>query len=386
MEQQPLPGLLAGRAFPELASVLRAAIPGLLSRWEALVRQAMPEARRLSPLQLRDDAPRVLEFVAGSLGSDQPRHTDEFFNASIAHGAVRFSQNFNLAGLLIEYNLLRAALIDEVASRMPRPLEVAENVAINAALDVMTRQSVQAFVDHQSRELQAATEAQSKYLSFLSHDLRGGLNGVFLMTEVLKRELAEDPRFARTVEDLDTMRRSLLETVSTMDRFLHAERFRKGKVELKPTDIQVRQLLNEAASQLAYQARDKGLEIRVDAAADCNIRSDRELLSLIIQNLLSNAVKYTNKGQIELIATPMQDGQCLITVKDRGPGIEPERLNELFAPFARGETHGQPGVGLGLSIARQAAQLLGAKLWAESKPGQGSVFHVQIPSQLPTKV
>jgi signal transduction histidine kinase len=58
-------------------------------------------------------------------------------------------------------------------------------------------------------------------------------------------------------------------------------------------------------------------------------------------------------------------------------------LDQLFAAFTRGETHGQPGVGLGLSIARQAAEYLGARLWAESKPGEGSTFFVQIPTQLP---
>jgi len=70
-------------------------------------------------------------------------------------------------------------------------------------------------------------------------------------------------------------------------------------------------------------------------------------------------------------------------VIDQGPGIAPEKLEQLFAAFSRGETHGQPGTGLGLSIARQAADLLKAKLWAESKQGQGSTFQLQLPRELP---
>ena len=383
MEHRPLLELLAGRAFPELAGAVRACAPRVLERWEALVRKTTPHADRLSEPQLRDDAPEVLEHVARSLESDEPRHTREFVDATAAHGVVRFRQNFNLRDVLLEYALLRATLLDEVARRLGRAAEVDELIALSAALDVMSRRSVQAFVDFQSRELQAATEAQSKYLSFLSHDLRGGLNGVFLMIEVLKRELASEPKLAQTVQDLDAMRRSLLETVGTMDRFLHAERFRKGKVELKPGTIHLNPLLNESASHFSYQAKDKGVELRVDAPPQCVVTSDRELLSQIVQNLISNAVKYTQKGTVIVTARATGDGGCLISVADHGPGIAPERLSQLFAPFTRGETHGQPGVGLGLSIARQAAEYLGARLWAESTPGHGSTFYVQLPAQLP---
>ncbi|HXE53759.1 MAG TPA: HAMP domain-containing sensor histidine kinase, partial [Tepidisphaeraceae bacterium] len=276
------------------------------------------------------------------------------------------------------------AVLREVTDHVKRPLETDELVALNAALDVMSRRSVQSFVRYQAQELQAATEAQSKYLSFLSHDLRGGLNGILLMIEVLKRELIVEPRFAATLNDLDAMRRSLMETVGTMDRFLHAERFRKGKVQLKPGHIQLKPLLDEAASHFSYQARDKGVELRIEAPAECGIVSDRELLALIVQNLISNAVKYTERGAVIVCGAPSEDG-CLISVEDQGPGIAPERLSSLFSPFTRGETHGKPGVGLGLSIAGQAAQVLGAKIRAESQPGKGSTFYVQVPSVPPAR-
>lgn len=383
MEQRPLIEMLAGGAFPELAAVVRQGIPDILERWEAVVRATMPKAGKLDALQLQDDAPGVLEHVARSLESDQPRHTYDFVDASAAHGEVRFEQNYNLGDLLIEYNLLRATVLIEVMRRLDRAPDAFEAIALNAALDIMSRRSVQSFVNYQSGELKAATEAQSKYLSFLSHDLRGGLNGVFLMIEVLKRELAGETRLADTLGDLDAMRRSLLETVGTMDRFLHAERFRKGKVEVKPGVIHLRHLLNESISHFAYQAREKGLGMRVESPAQCTVTSDRELLSLIIQNVLSNAVKYTEKGEVVATAIAAADGGCLITIRDTGPGIAPERLSELFASFTRGETHGKPGVGLGLSIARQAAKYLGIKLHAESKLQEGSTFFVNIPSQLP---
>src|SRR5213082_3287067 len=98
--------------------------------------------------------------------------------------------------------------------------------------------------------MQTLVEAQTKYLSFLSHDLRGGLNGVLLMIEVLRRDLAAEPKFAESLEDLDVMRRSILETVQTMDRFLHAERFRKGKVQVKPSEIDLKRFINDMVNQM----------------------------------------------------------------------------------------------------------------------------------------
>lgn len=383
MAQRPLVELLTNRRFPELAAALRARSAHLIDEWAAMVREVLPIADQLTFEQLRDDMPEVLEKTACLLESDRPNRADELLEIVPKHGEVRFHQSFSLREMLIEYDLLRAVVIGQVVTHLGRKIEPDEVVALTAALDLAGRRAVLAFVQNQSHQLQAATEAQSKYLSFLSHDLRGGLNGVFLMIEVLKRELANQPQLAETVKDLDSMRRALLETVGTMDRFLHAERFRKGKVQLKPGRIHLKHLINETVSHFSYQARDKGLELHVEALDDCVITSDRELLSLIFQNLISNAVKYTPAGAVEITAVTRDDGYCVVTVGDQGPGIAPERLTELFSAFTRGETHGQPGVGLGLAIAQQAAQYLGVKLWAESTLGEGSAFHVEIPKTLP---
>lgn len=385
MAHRPVVEFLESRKFPEIAAALRARSPHILAEWDALVREVLPSADRLAFDQLRDDLPQITEKMANSLESDRPGQMEELLSAAPSHGEVRFHQSFSLAEVLVEYDLLRAVVMEQVVTHLGRNIEADEVVGLNGVLDLSARRATLAYVDFQSRQLKAAAEAQSKYLSFLSHDLRGGLNGVFLMIEVLRRELADEPRLASTVHDLDTMRRSLLETVGTMDRFLHAERFRKGKVALKPGRIHVKPLVNETVSHLRYQAKDKGLQIRVDAPGDCTVTSDRELLSLIFQNLVSNAVKYAPAGEIVVSARSNDDGGCLVSVADQGPGIAPDRLNALFAAFTRGETHGQPGVGLGLSIARQAAEYLGAKLWAESNPGEGSTFFVQVPGQIPSK-
>jgi signal transduction histidine kinase len=374
--------LLKYQPFPALAQAVRAATPVVMERWQTAVRDTLPNASELTRNQLRNDLPRILAMVADALEADEPKATKALMDEAVTHGEVRYDQNFNIGDVLIEYSLLRRMLSEEVLRQLDREMELEELSALNLGIDVAVRRGVVSFAAEQRNELQAVVEAQTKYLSFLSHDLRGGLNGVLLMIEVLRRDLVKEPKFSESLEDLDVMRRSILETVSTMDRFLHAERFRKGKVQVRPAQIDVKRLVNEVATHFAYQAKDKNLKVVQDVADGAVIVSDKELVSVILQNLVANAVKYQQQGEVRVKAARCENDGCLISVIDQGPGIAPEKLEQLFTPFARGETHGQPGTGLGLSIARQAADLLKAKLWAESKEG-GSTFHLQLPRELP---
>jgi signal transduction histidine kinase len=378
--EHPSLELLSGRAYPEVARALRAAIEPIVARWQAVVRRALPSADELTFVQLRDDMPNVLEHVAAALESDEPLATRRLSDLAPEHGATRFHQQFKFEELLVEHSILRPIMLDEVTARLGRAMDVGEVSALMVGLDVMTRQAAVEFVGQQTRQLKAANEAQSKYLSFLSHDLRGGLNGVCLMIEVLRRELTKEERFQESVEDLDMMRRSIFETIGTMDRFLHAERFRKGKVQVRPMKLNLRHLLMEAVAHFSYMAKDKSVELKADAPADSDVVSDKDLLTIILQNVTSNAIKYGSRGPVQLAARRAEGGAWRVSVTDQGPGIAPDKLKDLFATFTRGDTQGQPGVGLGLSIARQAADLLGAKLWAESPAagGKGTTFHLQL--------
>jgi signal transduction histidine kinase len=376
--------LLKYQSFPALAAAVRACKQAVVERWELAVRDVLPAANDLTVSQIRNSLPDTIEQMASALEADEPRPTKDLMELAMSHGETRYDQNFNLGELMIEYGLLRPILTEQAAAHLNRDLTVEEIQGLNMAVDVSCRRGVITYVNQQKAELHALVDAQTKYLSFLSHDLRGGLNGVLLMIEVLRRDLVEEPKFANSLEDLDVMKRSILDTVGTMDRFLHAERFRKGKVQVKPADLRVKTLVNEIAGQFSYQAKDKQIELRAEAPDELQIVSDRELLSMILQNLVGNAIKYSRRGEVRIhVGLDGPTNACRMTVIDRGPGIAPERLKELFQPFARGETHGQSGTGLGLSIARQAADLLGAKLWAESEPGQGSKFHLDLPPEPP---
>src|SRR5438045_6731029 len=124
------------------------------------------------------------------------------------------------------------------------------------------------------------------------------------------------------------------------------------------------------------------MKVSVEESAGGQVDSDRELIMLVLQNLVGNSVKYSVRGTIVVFASKRQDpvwDGWEIHVADQGPGISPQNRERMFEAFSRGETHGQPGVGLGLAIAAQAARLLGGRLTFESEIGVGSTFHFSLP-------
>ena len=385
MKQPPLDALKF-RPLPELAAALRAAKPRILDRWRKETIRLLPAADELTRKQLDNSLPDILDQMARAFEASEPGPTERLIESSPAHGETRFHQEYNIDELLVEYSILRRVIVEELIAELGQGLTPNQCIEVNEAMDIALRQAAVAYAEHQADQLRAEANALAKYLAFLSHDLRGGLNGALLTVEVLRRELAGDAKYAGSVEDLEAMRRSMLGTVATMDRFLHAEKLRRGNVPVKLERVDVAAVFNDVARTLAH-AGTSGQRVELDPDAVPVIHSDRELLTMVIQNLLSNAIKYGRGEPVRMAArcgdALPPDVSCRISVIDRGPGIAPEQMKTLFAPFTRGETYGQKGVGLGLFIARQAAELLRARLWAESKPGEGAAFHLDVPKTPP---
>jgi signal transduction histidine kinase len=384
MKQPPLDALKF-QPLPELAAALRAVKPRVLQRWRDEVLRLLPAADELTRRQLDNSLPDILDQMARAFAAAEPGPTERLIESSPAHGETRFHQDFNFDELLVEYAILRRVIVEEVTRERGGAIAPVHCIELNQAMDIALRQAAVAFADHQAERLKAEADAMAKYLAFLSHDLRGGLNGALLTIEVLRRDLMNDSKYASSVDDLDAMRRSMLGTVATMDRFLNAEKLRRGSMPVKIEPVDVAALFHDVARTLAHAT--SGQHVQIDPDAVPTLHSDRELLAMVVANLLSNAIKYGGGAPVQLTArcgAPLPETiACRVSVIDRGPGIAAEQMSRLFAPFTRGETYGQQGVGLGLFIARQAADLLGARLWAESEPGEGTAFHLDVPGDPP---
>ena len=146
----------------------------------------------------------------------------------VQHATVRFRQHYDVRGFVVEYRLLRRIAIEKVEAVLGRRLQTAEDIALNMGIDDMLQRGIISFVDEQEDKIRAAGEAEAKYLSFLSHDLRNNLNGVVLTLEVLKRRLVKEAGFSEELADLEASRHAIFETIDGMDRLLQAERVEKG--------------------------------------------------------------------------------------------------------------------------------------------------------------
>ncbi len=377
--ENPSLDLMMRQAFPKLASAVRGRSPRILDRLRTMVKEVLPSADELTLNELLDHLPQVLEDLAVAIGATGGGVQWKFLSDSRQHGVCRYHQNFNLSELLVEYSILRSIVIEEVTVSAERPLTLEEISGLNAGLDAAARRAVETFVGYQEREIQSSAEAQSKYLAFLSHDLRGSLNAILLMVEVLRRDLSKTEKRRGMIHDLASVRRSILDAVGRMDLFVFADRLRQGKVAPKPGDIDLAATIPEIVAEFSEAAGEKGLEILVDTSSCPAAVSDRGLLVVILQNLLGNAVKFSSKGKIRVKTQSIGGDRCRISVSDEGPGIPAARLKQIFQPNLPPQTSGQ-STGFGLVIAHQAAGLLNATLQVESKVGEGTTFHLDLPS------
>ena len=378
----PTTDLLKHQPFPGLAAALRSQSKAILTTWVEQVRLALPSVRSLPFRELQDSLPVILAHMADALESADHRDAERLAKQSPSQGVTRFGQHYDVRELVLEDRLLRRLIIEHVQGAMDRRMTLDEQVALDMGIDVMLQQAVVAFVGEQHAQLRVAAEAELKYLSFLSHDLENNLSGVTIMLQLLRRRLVTSPEFAGDVQTLDDAQQAVLNTVGGMARLLESERLRKSGATAEQKPVNLHDLLVGAARQSAGAAEKKGVKITVDAAPDAVARSDRELIGLVVQNLIGNAVKYSAGGTVRVGATCGADGRCGIAVSDEGPGIAVEHMNRIFDAFSRGEPHGQHGVGLGLTIASQAAKLIGAELTVESKVGVGSTFRLVLPPQV----
>ena len=378
----PVLDVLETQSFHQVAAALRDRTEAIIGRWETLIRELLPTADKLTFSQLRDHLPGTLGRMADALESTSAAQTRTLITQTTDHGVLRFHQGYNVEELIIEYRLLRRVIVEDVESALGRRTSMGEDIALSMGIDTVLQQGVVALVHHQRQKLQAASQAEAKYLSFLSHDLRNNLNSVTMHLEVLKMDLSEQPQFKEQLNDVASAQAAIMGTIEGMNRILRAERLQRGTAEPKIEPVNLHALASEVVRDALPQADKKGVQVAVDIAPGLTIPTDREWLKLVLQNLVGNAVKYSSKGTVRVRSDIRQeetDCERLIIVSDEGPGIAPAQQSVIFEAFRRGETHGQAGMGLGLAIASQAAHLLGGELRVESKLGVGSRFSLALP-------
>ncbi len=243
-------------------------------------------------------------------------------------------------------------------------------------MDVTERRRAEQALRRAKEAAERASAAKSRFLAAASHDLRQPLQALDLQRAVLARRVA-DPEVLQTVRELglsvDVMR-------NTLDALLDLSQLETGAMRAEVGEFRLDELFRRIVSEFRGLAAERGLELRVVPSGTV-VRSDPRLLERVLQNLVSNAVKYTRAGKV-LLGGRRRGGLLRVEVWDTGIGIAPDQLEAIFEEFyqvANPARERRFGHGLGLSIVRAAAELLGHRLDVRSRAGRGSVFAVEVP-------
>jgi signal transduction histidine kinase/ActR/RegA family two-component response regulator len=238
---------------------------------------------------------------------------------------------------------------------------------------------------HARHAAESANLAKSQFLANMSHELRTPLNAVIGYAEMLKED-AEDNGEASAVQDLGRILAAAKHLLSLINEILDLSKIEAGRVDVAPSQFDPSEMIEDLVETVRPLADDNGNVIRVITGPAGEVRTDSLKVRQCVLNLLSNACKFTNNGEIELALErkPFNGvDQLFISVRDTGIGMTSEHMSRLFQPFVQADpsiTQRYGGTGLGLTITRRLALLLGGDVTVKSVPAAGSTFVLHIPA------
>jgi signal transduction histidine kinase len=231
-------------------------------------------------------------------------------------------------------------------------------------------------------DAQASNRAKSNFISVISHEFRTPLTAIVGYSELLADGLS-GPVTEKQAEQLGRIKSSAWHLTRLVDEILTFSRMDAGRETVEDEPVDLIDVAHRAATLIEPVAAAKRLELRVDLPVERVIaRSDTGKISQILINLLSNAVKFTEQGEV-LLRLYTLGRRHIFEVSDTGIGIaadDRERIFDSFWQVDQGTTRRVGGAGLGLTITRRLAQLLGGDVELVSSPGQGSTFTVWLPA------
>ena len=246
--------------------------------------------------------------------------------------------------------------------------------------DVTERVELEEKLTEATAAAEAANRAKSDFLSRMSHELRTPLNAILGFTELLEL----DQLGPQQQDSLDQIRRGGQHLLQLIDEVLDIARIETGKISISKEKVALPEVVNEVCNLLRPLAVVRGIEISTVQEPEEGrlVLVDRQRLRQILLNLLSNAIKYNRQNGSVMISYELDRKENIVSlsVADTGPGISPEQIDLVFAPFERlgAETSNIEGTGIGLTLSRELAEAMESSLTVESS-STGTTFHLKMP-------
>lgn len=252
-----------------------------------------------------------------------------------------------------------------------------EVLSLNHELNNLMRE-----LHKKNAQLQRLSAEKNRFLGMAAHDLRAPIGVIIAYTDFLIQEAA--PLLNSEHQGFfDTIITSCLFMKTLVDDFLDISAIEAGKFDLHLESADICHVLEKSLNLIALKARKKGIDLQVHAGDSIpRVVMDAPKIEQAVMNLVSNAVEHTEPGTAVDIGITMDPGAVTVSVQDRGPGILPEEMDNLFKPFGKTsakKTAGEKSTGLGLLITRKIIEAHKGKLWVESQSGRGTTVSFKLP-------
>ena len=235
----------------------------------------------------------------------------------------------------------------------------------------------------QNEELRNANKTKDKFFSIIAHDLRTPFTGLLGLMELLMKKQGN---FSEEKKEkfLTEIYRTLKHTYNLLENLLQWSRLQTQNIDFDPTELKLRELLEDTMSLLALNASKKEIEMSLNVKSNELVYGDSKMLQVIFRNIISNAIKYTGrKGEIEINVDSKMD-EVEVSIKDNGIGMSKEDLVRIFDKNKKYSTLGtenEIGTGLGLALTKEFLKRNNGRIIVDSEPGKGSEFKITLPKK-----